>query len=154
MSKPAKRNSSPGIDQPVPSAQGVGGRQGARPQGREGGRYPDICTVTPIGAQDPRVAEFRRAGLPQLWISAAEIIGYDRFMALWELLTEADEYHDNAGRVRLPSMGLYYRHLRNEWIRSLLDDGFEPREIQRAMRTKMGHTLSISSIQRIGNDRR
>jgi len=154
MTKPAKRNSDHGIEGRQPPAPEVGGRHKPAHPASEGGGYPDICTPLRVGAHDPRVADFRRAGLPRIWVEIAELVGYEQFIGLWRILTDADEYHDNAGRVRLPSMGPYYRHLRNEWIRSLLAEGAEPVEIQCLMRRQMGHTLSISSIQRIGNDKR
>jgi hypothetical protein len=134
----------------------VGGRQPGLRLAPRGGGYQDICTASgpafgspPPGAaaDDPRIAELRRVGLPRIWITAAQAIGYDAFMVLWRVLMSAGHVDDRC-RVVVPNYARYVRYQRNQLIRQLVADGFDVDEIRERVAGATGETLTESHIRR------
>lgn len=149
MTITAKRNWKREMMKSAAHSTGVGGRHVGRPTAGTGGGYPDICTDSQQKVRDPRVDDLRRVGLPQIWVRVADKIGFDAFLVCWQTIAADDHYHDNQGRVRIPTPAVYYRYLRNQWIRGLAEDGLDSRQIQAEMRKSLGQSLALSSINRI-----
>lgn len=130
-----------------------------------GGRYPETCTsskagnraaapgdpVAELGLDDPRVAELRECGLSPLWIRIAEIVGFERFIALWSMLDRADPVLDDRRRLYVPCIEkTLLRHQRDRIISAMALAGMGPAEIQRLlgpMRANAG--ISLRTIERI-----
>lgn len=134
---------------------------GARPaQARPapgGGGYQDSCTIlnfrqTATGRGDPRLDELRRMGLPRVWLDIAEEIGVDNFLAMWRRL-DREEVMQNSQRFRievdLRPYESYLRFQRNRYIETLDAAGHSPKDIQEALRARLGETVTIRHIYRL-----
>lgn len=132
----------------------VGGRQECLRLAPRGGGYPDICMPTdaalsaPARAADPRLAELRRVGLPRIWISVAQAIGFDAFVAMWRVLMQGGHI-DERCRVVVPNYSKYLRFQRNQLVRQLILDGYGVQEIQAQLLQTTGETLSEYHIRRV-----
>lgn len=135
----------------------TGGGGSARPPRRlaAGGGYLDICNgaSTPLGAPlapapDPRLAELRRAGLPQPWPRVAASLGYDTFMEVWQALATVDGA-DSRRRVVLPKIQPYLRHQRNLLIRSMGSQGLSAEEIRRQLLERGCEAPTVSHINKL-----
>src|SRR5688500_7812300 len=88
------RNTSSGIEGHAPGSEGVGGRQEDRAPAARGGGAPPSCSTPEVpvgpagaaGARDPRVEELRRMGIRPEWIKVADAIGFESFVAAWQVL--------------------------------------------------------------------
>jgi hypothetical protein len=131
----------------------VGGRQACLRLAPGGGGYPDICMPTdaalsaPARAADPRLAELRRVGLPRIWITVAQAIGFDAFVAMWRVLMQGGHVDDRC-RVVVPNYSRYLRFQRNQLIKQLIAEGFGVAEIRDIVYQTTGETISESHIRR------
>ena len=121
--------------------------------GREaGGRGAPVADpVARLGEDDPRVAELRACGLNPMWVEMAEIVGFERFIALWSMLDQAEPVLDDRRRLYVPCMEkTFLRHQRDEIISAMARAGMRPTEIQQrlgSLRSAAG--ISLSTIKRI-----
>lgn len=106
--------------------------------------------LTEPGAGDPRVEALRDAGLNELWVRGAEIMGFERFVAWWSILDQAEQVLDNRRRLYVPCLeATLLRQQRDEIIASMARDGLSKQEIQSRV-DRMGRGLiSRSTIGRI-----
>ena len=154
MSK-AKRSSSNGIEfvdvQEQGSAQGVGGRQEDRSTPIEGGGYLDIYTISKIEFSldsDPRFALLKYAGLSDLWLGIAEMVGFDTFLEIWHRIDVSDPNHPMA-RASMPQFSKLKKAKRDLLIMQLSTQGLRPHIIQRRIQQELREHLSIRHIARI-----
>lgn len=149
---------------------GPGGGSAERPALPSwGGGYPETCTsskadntpggrgapvadpLADLGAGDPRVEELRECGLNELWIRMAELVGFERFIAMWSMLDQAEPVLDDRRRLYVPCLEkTFLRHQRDQIISAMARSGLGPTEIQRMlgpMRSAAG--LSPRTIERI-----
>lgn len=131
----------------------VGARQAPLRLPGGGGGYQDVYTSrgaavgAPAPAADPRLAELRRVGLPRIWIAIAQAIGFDAFMAAWQILMQHGHV-DDRNRVVVPNLQRYLRFQRNQLIRQLVAEGCGIEEVQEHVREATGEILSESHIRR------
>lgn len=131
----------------------VGGRQRPLRLPAGGGGYQNVHTPTgaAVGARraaaDPRLAELRRVGLPRIWITIANAIGFDAFMAQWQILMQHGHV-DDRNRIVVPNLQRYMRFQRNQLIRQLVLDGLCLDEIRQRVQEATGEMLSESHIRR------
>lgn len=152
MSKSAVRNENrPHPRRTDANGSRVGGRQGSLPMPVLGGGYQDIHhpRETPVkaAAADPRIAELRAVGIPRIWITAAEAIGFEPFMRLWDVFMQAGHVDDRC-RVVVPNMARYLRFQRNQLIRRLLEDGHASPQICEIVEAVTGEKISESHVRR------
>lgn len=144
---------------PHPRARpGVGGRQtDPRPSVRGGG-YQHECRarrspVRPPGAppasDDPRIEELRRIGIGRVWLRVAHAIGFEGFMAAWQVLASDDAVLDDRSRVLVPSPTRYTRYQRNLLIKQLDEAGKAPREIVSEIKRLLGEQINENHVQRL-----
>lgn len=131
--------------------QDPGGSAPMRALASGGGGSPDFCGTSPTpvkGATDPRLAELRQIGLSPLWQRVASQIGFEPFLALWELLATASAETDDRNRVCVPAWRTYLRYQRNRLIRTLGSAGHSPARIRELLRERLGEELSEVQIKR------
>ncbi len=95
------------------------------------------------------MAELRQLRLGDAWLAVAELIGFDRFIAVWRLLTSSDAWLDERNRISLPSFKQYLRLQRNLLIKSLLDDGHSTAEIRARVKSALGEDMDLSHLLKI-----
>ena len=120
--------------------EGVGGRQAPLPAPPGGGGYQSSCT-----SRDWRLELLVRAQLPPLWVELATTIGYDHFMCVWHMLSQAS----HAATVRVPSHRHLYRVIRVTRVKELLAAHVPPREVQQILRKELFGSISLRHIARI-----
>lgn len=137
----------------------VGARQQALRLPGGGGGYQNVCTppsaavgapaagAAAVAAADPRVAELRRVGLPRIWITIAQTIGFDAFLAAWQILMQHGHV-DDRNRIVVPNLQRYLRFQRNQLIRQLVAEGFGVDEVRERVAAATGENLSESHIRR------
>lgn len=135
--------------------EGVGARQAGNPEGYRGGGYLDEC-IDPELFTDARVRELAEMGMPRIWLTVAEELGYDVFMALWRILDAAMELRSDSDSMILVQLRRYrsfQRFQRNRYIETLaplLSDA----EIQARLIAELDEKLHISHVRRISRRRR
>lgn len=152
MSKHRKRSSNHRTSPGTPARQaGVGGRQPDPGLPGRGGGYLDVCTSPVSGSAepDPRLAELREIGIRRTWLRVARVVGFERFLQLWRILSEDPQVQDERGRVYVPSITQYFRYQRNRLILSLAQENRGPDEIQRIVAEQLREQVSEKHIQRI-----
>jgi len=162
MVDPKTRNSTTGMHDESTHTEGVGGRQEQTPADPGGGGYLDNCTdfknrvsrERADAANDPRLADLRNYGLNSRWLTVASIIGFDEFMAMWQMLDEIAcrrSGDDTAEiRFRLPRFKKYLKHQRNLYIKSLAEDKNMPTvQIQKIIEHENHEKLSPNYIRRL-----
>jgi len=93
-------------------------------------------------------------GLPQIWISIAELIGFDSFIEVWAMMDSQvyGEFADNAFsiRVRVPMFRKYQRYQRDEFIRTLTapPHNLNFNQILKRVRDDLGIKISINTVKR------
>lgn len=131
--------------------QGVGGRQQDAPTSLGGGGYPDICTESMDGfgavGADPRIGDLLEMGLSPLWVHMASCIGYDDFLTVWRLLSEAAPRAPRG--LYIPAFEQLLRFERNRLIRTLGKDGKSVKDIQTFIKTVLRETVSERHIYRV-----
>ena len=166
MAEPETRNSIEEIPlEPAEyrgSSHRVGGRHKGTPTTLGGGGYLDNCTdfknrVALARRADPRLHELRKFGLNSRWMIVASVIGFDEFMALWQVLDEIERARRAREksvtiRFRLPRFKHYLRHQRNLWLHHLAtEQNLTLKAIQNMLKRETGEELSIFHIKRIIN---
>jgi hypothetical protein len=122
-----------------------------------GGGYLDECSAAEFGGGasalcaggDPRLAELLAMGVGAVWLPVASRIGYEAFVAMWEVLSSSDQVADDRYRVCVPRFGTYLRYQRNQLIRTMHADGLSPSEIRSELQRLVGETLGRNHITRI-----
>lgn len=144
--------------------QGVGARQGTKAVQPGGGGYLNECTSSEFGhggskkiarrqfanrPPDPREAalldELDAMGLSSVMLQVAYTIGFDNFMAMWEILDrsyEAISENDSGIYLRMQRMSAYKRYQRNRFIETLAALGMSQLEIQREVKATLGEEVS------------
>lgn len=132
----------------------VGGRQQSLGLRVRGGGYPDICTDSIAAGSapaargaDPRIDELRTVGLPRIWITVAQEIGFEAFMRLWHVMMRYGHVDDRS-RVVVPNFSRYTRFQRNQLVRNLAMEGLDVDEIREAVNRATGEMISESQIRR------
>ena len=140
---------------------GVGARPAQAGTAPRGGGYPGSCTILNFrpsapGRGDPRLDELRRMGIPRVWLEIAEIIGVDHYLAMWRHLDRQPEFADRKRGVLQMDLRFYSSYLRfqrNRFIETLDAAGYSPKDIQQALRARLGETVTIRHIYRlVGKD--
>jgi hypothetical protein len=98
-------------------------------------------------ARDPRIAELRAVGIPRIWITVAEAIGFEAFMSVWQVLMHAGHVDDRC-RVVVPNIARYMRFQRNQLIRALIADGHGVASICEIVSQATGEIISESHVRR------
>lgn len=151
--------------------QGVGGRQGIGHDQVGGGGYLNECTPPevrqgrarkkfakfPANSQlDPREAallsELDAMGLSRVMLQIAQTIGFDNFMAMWEILDgsyEAMADNDSGIYIRLQRLSAYKRFQRNRFIEAMAAMGMSQPEISRSVTRDLGEKVSNRHIWRL-----
>ena len=130
----------------------MGGRQHRSPPATRGGGYPDICTQTEVPLSDPRMRELKQMALPSVWMSIAELVGFESFISLWKILDEnfKPKYHRNCIRVDMPGFSRFERYQRNGYIRRVFTEtGLKAKHLRNVIKNDMGVELSVRQIDRI-----
>lgn len=133
----------------------MGARQAGSAGWARGGGYLENCGAGEFQPPDPRMDELRRIGLPRAWLMVAERIGFDAWLDVWRMLSDADfhaEIRMDTGGTRMPrlrSFASYLRFQRNRYIESLSERGLDAEEIQRAVARNLGESLSPDQISRL-----
>lgn len=150
---------------------GVGARQGQGPVSAGGGGYLSGCTppevrqgrlkkkfaISPENSQlDPREAallsELDEMGLSRVMLQIAQTIGFDNFMAMWQILDssyEAIADNDSGIYIRLQRMSAYKRYQRNRFIEAMVAMGMSQPEISRSVKRDLGEEVSDRHIFRL-----
>lgn len=136
---------------------GVGGRQPDPPPRRRGGGYQHGCSFPrrAVGARsagaadDPRIEELRRVGIGRAWLRVAQAIGFEAFLAAWQVLASDESILDDRSRVLVPSPTRYSRYQRNLLIRQLHEQGLDPRAIVQNIRRTLNEQITESHVQRL-----
>lgn len=158
--------------------QGVGGRQAIpRPAGGGGG-YLNECNGSELSPRAPeKFAEIRVSGaggpdqirealglteldamgLSSIMLLVAAEIGFDNFMAMWQILDRAPEVlsdSESAIHVRLPRLQAYRRYQRNRFVEALAAMGMTQPEIRARVKAELGEELSERHMRRLMASRR
>ena len=141
----------------TPTLAPLGARQGfpAPPGGWGGSR--DECTApnsavgraAPRADADPRIRELRRMGIGRVWIEVARAIGFEAFIAAWQVLDSLPDVVDERHRVCVPRFTTYLRFQRNELIRGMAARGHSRPQILQELRRQVGENLSEEHLSRI-----
>ena len=151
--------------------QGVGARQGTNAVRGGGGGYLDECTSSEFGhggskkiarrqfanlPPDPREAalldELDAMGLSSVMLQVAYTIGFDNFMAMWEILDRSYEaLADNESGIylRMQRLRAYKRYQRNRFIEALAAMGKTRQEIQVEVKDTLGEEVSERHTLRV-----
>lgn len=149
----------------------MGGRQGIGQELGGGGGYLNECTPPevrqrrarknfakfPANSQlDPREAallsELDAMGLSRVMLQIAQTIGFDNFMAMWEILDgsyEAMADNDSGIYIRLQRLSAYKRFQRNRFIEAMAAMGMSQPEISRSVTRDLGEKVSDRHIWRL-----
>ena len=137
---------------------GVGGRHKQTNPPGGGGGYQDIYPESDalgekkiFSINDRRLDELYLIGLPKLWLTVAEQIGFDSFMVMWQILDGSPSDLDDLNRAYIPKMSRWRRYQRNQFIAALSAEGLQPRDIQARVATDLCETITASHIMRIIN---
>lgn len=140
----------------APTAQGVGGRHNAARLPQPGGGYLPVCTGSEVpvsarsaAATDRRLAELREMGLHPLWVMAAAVIGWDAFVAQWEVFSAHEAMLDGRNRITLPSIDTYRRFQRNETIRGMLRAGADAEAVCARLAEIHARPPKLSTVRRM-----
>lgn len=146
--------SEPGM---IRTSGGSAGAPDARKQGG-GSRHVYTDSKSPVkkrGARaaaappaDPRLIELRALGLNRTLMEMAERIGYEAFMAAWEVLSNSDEVQSNGCRLLIPAISTYMRYQRNLLIVQLAAEGKRPPQIAHEVNVSLGMNLTVNLVKR------
>lgn len=160
------------------SAQGVGARQAHPSPSRRGGGYLDECNGSELspraqkkfagigvsGAGRPEqireaqlLTELDAMGLSSVMLLVAAEIGFDNFMAMWQILDRAPEVltdNESAIMLRLPRLQAYRRYQRNRFVEALAAAGWTQPEIREKVKAELGENLSQRHTRRLMASRR
>lgn len=104
------------------------------------------------------MCELAEIGLSATWLSVAQLLGYDQFVAMWRLLSSDPGLRNDDDQIelRLRPFRAFERYQRNRYIATLVQAGIKPCEIHALVRADLGETLSYRHIKRLaaaGRDR-
>jgi hypothetical protein len=155
----------------LPPEHGVWGRQGQGQGQPGGGGYLNECTPPEVrhgrlkknfaknfanSQLDPREAallsELDAMGLSRVMLQIAQTIGFDNFMAMWQILDssyEAMADNDSGIYIRLQRMSAYKRFQRNRFIEAMAAMGMSQPEISRSVKRDLGEKVSDRHIWRL-----
>ena len=143
---------------------GVGGRHRPTPPAQAGGGYLPSCTSSGGALQgaaraagatvDPRLQELRAMGLTRAWRNVAQAVGFEAFLTTWRILASDDSVRDDRSRVFVPCFGTFLRFQRNLLIRTMLDEGHKPNQINEALHKCGFDPLSPARIKRLSKRNR
>jgi hypothetical protein len=145
---------------PVPvlkrgTSTGVGARQADLTPSPGRGGYLNEC-IAPKLLEGVKLRELADMGLPDVWLRAAEAIGYDNFLQLWRILDTAAEHREISRsesesmiEVQLRRFTSFKRYQRNRWIETLASGGMPNAAIQLAVKLQLGEKLDRSHIRRL-----
>lgn len=141
-----RRDGAPG----TPGQGGVGARQRTRPVRQGGGGYLNGCTASELRA-DVRLRELAEIGLSATWLSVAQLLGYEQFVAMWRLLSAdpALRNDDDQIELRLRPFRAFERYQRNRYIATLVQAGIKPSDIHAMVHKDLGEKLSYRHIKRL-----
>lgn len=133
-----------------PGSARVGARRAKPPPAGGGGGYLNGCTPSGV-RQDPRLRELAEIGLSSTWLSVAQLLGYDAFVAMWRLLSSdpALRNDDDQIELRLRPFRAFERYQRNRYIATLVQAGIKPTDIHAMVRQDLGEHLSYRHIKRL-----
>jgi len=154
-------------------AQGVGARQARPGPGPGWGGYLDERT-SPEVAQGARknfaqlalsgagrpdqlretqlLFELDAMGLSSTMLLVAAAIGFDNFMAMWQILDSSPDAlsdSESAIHVRLPRLQAYRRYQRNRFVEALATAGWTQPEIREKVKAELGEELSQRHMRRL-----
>jgi hypothetical protein len=144
--------------------------------GRRGGGYLDECTGSELQPRAPKkfaaiavsgagtaeqireaqlLTELDAMGLSSVMLQVAAQIGFDNFMAMWQVLDNAPEVeHESAIVIRLPRLQAYRRYQRNRFVEALAAAGWTQPEIREKVKAELGEKLSQRHTRRLMASRR
>lgn len=136
------------------TSRGSGGGGGSRqiytghrsPVRRAKNSAPAAPTARPA---DVRLAELRALGLNRTLMAMAERIGFEPFMAAWEVLSSSEQVLENGHRLLVPAYSTYLRYQRNLLIRQLREDGLTPAQIAHEVLVRTGQKITPGWVQRM-----
>jgi len=96
-----------------------------------------------------RLAELRALGLNRTLMAMAERIGFEPFMAVWEVLSSSEQVMENGHRLLVPAYSTYLRYQRNLLIRQLREDGLTPAQIAHEVLVRTGQKITPGWVQRM-----
>lgn len=79
----------------------------------------------------------------------AERIGFEPFMAAWEVLSSSEQVLENGHRLLVPAYSTYLRYQRNLLIRQLREDGLTPAQIAHEVLVRTGQKITPGWVQRM-----
>lgn len=91
-------------------------------------------------------------GLSTTMLQVAAEIGFDNFMAMWEILDRAPEAltdTESAIHLRLPRLQAYRRYQRNRFVEALAAAGWTQPEIRAKVKAELGEKLSDRHMRRL-----
>lgn len=159
-------------------AQGVGARQAPPSTSRRGGGYLNECTGSELSRRAPKkfagipvsgagtaeqireaqlLTELDAMGLSSVMLQVAAQIGFDAFMAMWQILDLAPDAltdSESAIHVRLPRLQAYRRYQRNRFVEALAAAGWTQPEIREKVKAELGEELSQRHTRRLMASRR
>lgn len=132
------------------ACRGVGGRQAGRAARVGGGGYLDGRTPAEVRA-DPRLRELAEIGLQAHWLAVADVVGYDRFIGVWRLLSADPSLRNDDDQIelRLRPFRSFERYQRNRYIDTLVSAGLRASEIHDLVRKDLGEKLTLRHIKRL-----
>jgi len=87
-------------------------------------------------------------GVSDVWLEIADEMGYEKFISLWQRLSDESEKSIQID-VFLPKFKGYLNSLRDSLILALAAGGMSSREIKTQLEYEQGITMSMRNIQRI-----
>lgn len=96
-------------------------------------------------------------GLSSVMLQVAAQIGFDAFMAMWQILDLAPDAltdSESAIHVRLPRLQAYRRYQRNRFVEALAAAGWTQPEIREKVKAELGEELSQRHTRRLMASRR
>ncbi|MCV2349293.1 hypothetical protein [Paucibacter sp. Y2R2-4] len=92
--------------------------------------------------------------MSEIWLAAAQLLGFDRFMALWRHLSADKSVLTEDGQIllRLRDFFWYERMQRDLYIRRLAGMGLTPIEIHGLVRSHLGdHETSYTAVKKVAS---
>ena len=98
-----------------------------------------------------RLRELAEIGLSATWLSVAQLLGYEQFVAMWRLLSAdpALRNDDDQIELRLRPFRAFERYQRNRYIATLVQAGIKPSDIHAMVHKDLGEKLSYRHIKRL-----
>lgn len=124
-----------------------------------GGGYLSICMPFEFSVpddkkifDDPRIGQLKAMGLRGPMIKVAQAIGFEAFMAMWQIFDAEPVYSDHgpsALRITMPPYRSWKRYQRNRYMEHLLLAGFSNDEVQDRLEKQLHIDLEGTSVRRL-----